>query len=84
MALTMKVDFKGIQVEAAYIRVSMPTILPGNTSMEFQISYMSGPVAVPFAGSSGVCEYDLEGGNPIKQAYEYLRLQPEFEGCTDC
>jgi hypothetical protein len=27
---------------------------------------------------------DLDGGNPIQQAYEYLKTLPEFEGAEDC
>lgn len=27
---------------------------------------------------------DLEGGNPISQAYSYLKALPEFEGSMDC
>ncbi len=27
---------------------------------------------------------DLEGSNPIKQAYEYLKTLPEFTDATDC
>jgi hypothetical protein len=30
------------------------------------------------------CAYDLEGVNPLKQAYEYLKTLPEFSGATDC
>ena len=28
--------------------------------------------------------YDIEGVNPIKQAYEHLKTLPEFEGAVDC
>ena len=27
---------------------------------------------------------DLNGGNPIKQAYEYLKILPEFTNAIDC
>lgn len=27
---------------------------------------------------------DLEGSNPIRQAYEYLKTLPEFADATDC
>jgi hypothetical protein len=30
------------------------------------------------------CPYDIEGDNPIKQAYEHLKTLPEFEGAIDC
>jgi hypothetical protein len=28
--------------------------------------------------------YDINGENPIKQAYEYLKTLPEFANATDC
>jgi hypothetical protein len=28
--------------------------------------------------------FDLDGPNPIKQAYEYLKTLPEFSDATDC
>lgn len=28
--------------------------------------------------------YDINGENPIKQAYEYLKTLPEFSDATDC
>jgi hypothetical protein len=28
--------------------------------------------------------YDLEGSNPIKQAYEHLKTLPEFTDAVDC
>lgn len=28
--------------------------------------------------------YDLDGGNPIAQAYGHLKTLPEFEGAVDC
>ena len=39
------------------------------------------PFFVEYAMS---CEYELDGANIIKQAYEYLKTLPEFEGATDC
>ena len=31
-----------------------------------------------------VCSIDLDGPNPIKQAYEYLKTLPEFSDAVDC
>lgn len=28
--------------------------------------------------------YDLNGHNPFRQAYEYLKTTPEFSGANDC
>lgn len=29
-------------------------------------------------------QFDLDGPNPIKQAYEYIKTLPEFSDATDC
>lgn len=38
----------------------------------------------PFFGEAVYkCSYDISGANPIKQAYEYVKTLPEFEGAED-
>lgn len=84
MALTKAIEFKGIPVAAAYVRVSSLTILSGNSRMEFYVSYLSGPDSVAFDGRFDSCGYDIEGNDPINQAYIYLKTLADFEGFTDC
>jgi hypothetical protein len=37
-----------------------------------------------FAEQVMLAAYAIEGQNPIKQAYEYLKTLPEFAGAVDC
>ena len=30
------------------------------------------------------CNYDLQGDNPIRQAYKYIKTLPEFSDSEDC
>ena len=38
----------------------------------------------PFNTKTYSCAYDINGENPIKQAYLYLKTLPEFASATDC
>ena len=38
----------------------------------------------PFDSMEVTYPYDLEGPNPIKQAYLYLKSLPEFADAVDC
>jgi hypothetical protein len=84
MALKKTVEFKGLTVTDAYNRVSALTILPGNTRMEFGVFAMANPESAPFFSFSEEAEYDIEGDNPIKQAYEHLKALDRFQGAEDC
>ncbi|MNK92404.1 hypothetical protein D3C87_1125280 [compost metagenome] len=84
MAISITVNFKGIVVNNAYVRVVMPTISPGNTRFEFVAHVMVSPETDSFKATAYEAPYDLEGANPVEQAYAYLKTLPEFEGYTDC
>lgn len=84
MAIKKTIDFKGITVEQAYVRVVMPTISPGNTRFEFVAYTMATPEAETLTAKAYEAPYDLLGPNPIEQAYEHLKTLPEYEGCIDC
>lgn len=84
MALKKTVEFKGLAVVDAYIRVSMLTILPGNTRMEFGVHTMANAESAPLFSFSEEADYDLIGGNPISQAYIHLKILEQFEGAEDC
>jgi hypothetical protein len=73
----------GFKAVDAYHRVEA-VALPAKDQMTFHVrSYTS--TDKPFFVEQVVsCVYDLDGANPIKQAYEYLKTLPEFEGATDC
>ncbi len=84
MAISKTVEFKGITVENAYIRVSPLTIHAGNASMEFGVNSMVNAAATPFETFIEVATYKLEGGNPIRQAYDHLKTLERFQGSEDC
>jgi hypothetical protein len=73
----------GLQAVNAYHRVEAVK-LESKTAMSFYIrSYTT--IDKPFFEESVLsCAYSLDGGNPIKQAYEHLKTLPEFAGATDC
>lgn len=84
MTLSKTIDFKGIIVDRAYIRISGLNIHPGNYSMHFLVHNMVDSGAEPFDQFSEACSYNLEGGNPIRQAYDYLKTTDRFIGSEDC
>jgi hypothetical protein len=73
----------GLQAVNAYHRVEVVKI-ESKTVMSFHIrSYVA--TDKPFFMESVLsCEYQLDGDNPIKQAYAHLKTLPEFSGATDC
>jgi hypothetical protein len=84
MALAKTVStVHGFQAANAYHRVEAVS-LTSKEQISFHIrSYTS--VEKPFFEESVLsCAYDINGVNPIKQAYDHLKTLPEFAGATDC
>ncbi len=69
------------QIENAYIRVDRSEVTKNTMSTEVGIyeSADGKKLKVSFYGSS----YNLDGDNPIKQAYQHIKTLPEFTGATD-
>jgi hypothetical protein len=98
MALKLtKSTVHGFVADSAYHRVENVRINP-KQAYEFEGS-SSGPVFMMifslrayrqndgspfFAESQHSCTYNIEGSNPIAQAYEYLKKLPEFSASVDC
>ena len=74
---------QGFEASGAYHRVSFVR-LDGKDKIVFIVSSNKDKTSSSFEDRSFEAAYDLEGGNPIKQAYEYLKTKPEFAGSTDC
>ena len=73
----------GFEAVDAYHRVEAISLLAKDKITFHVRSYNS--LDKPFFGESVVsCGYNLDGLNPIKQAYEQLKTLPEFEGAIDC
>jgi hypothetical protein len=83
MALKKHISIFGVQVPSAYIRVEN-VALSGKTSGVAQLCvYASEPSNGVVSSSAFGFPYDMEGDNPIKQAYEHLKTLPEFAGAAD-
>jgi len=74
---------QGFLATDAYHRVEQPT-LTSNVSMQFMASsYKDSNESVSFDVDMYSCAYDINGVNPIKQAYLHLKTLPEFADATD-
>lgn len=84
MAILINAKYRGIAVPNSYVSVVSYSISLGKDEMAFSVAYRSFADEDPFTGKSYTAPYNLDGTNPYIQAYEYLKLQPEFLGCIDC
>jgi hypothetical protein len=73
----------GLNVENAYHRVEFAQL--DKNKMTFRVrSYKDNSGLPHFSDTLFDCVYDLNGENPIKQAYQHLKTMPEFAGAIDC
>ena len=82
MAISKTVDFKGIAVPGAYIRVWR--VECEKSSMTFGVSFHVEKGAEMFDRTTVSAPYDVNGQNPIAQAYAHLKTLPEFSDAVDC
>lgn len=84
MALQDNIELEsGIVVQDAYTRVESVK-LQNKTSMSFEAaSFVDATKTTAFRRNAYLAAYDLEGDNPIKQAYLFLKTLPEFQGAQD-
>jgi hypothetical protein len=89
MALSIPLDTPfGIRLESAYVKIAQIQIISKNSfNLEVHF-YASQPKEVSlqpiFVKNSFIAFYDLNGPNPIKQAYLHLKSLPEFADAVDC
>lgn len=85
MALQKTVTTRaGVTVPNAYIRVGRCEIV-NKTLLGFSVDYFANESeSFVFDAAPQFCEYDINGENPIKQAYVYLKTLPEFANAVDC
>jgi hypothetical protein len=75
---------QGFTATNAYHRIEAVR-LSGKTQMQFNVYSHINAATIPFfAEGLFDCAYDLDGANPIAQAYEHLKTLPEFAGAVDC
>jgi hypothetical protein len=81
MALSKNIDFKGMTVNDAYFRIWK---FDGDkNTISFGLEMCANSSSERLNSQTFTCDYDINGENPIKQAYVYLKTLPEFEGVGD-
>jgi hypothetical protein len=84
MALSLTVQQEtGIEVQDAYIQVVSALVHKNQTATACYLTFAD-TKKLPLDSTEVTYPYDLNGSNPIKQAYLYLKSLPEFEGAEDC
>lgn len=84
MALRVNTKFKGISVDGAYVTVMIPSVSADKRDLSFGVWYRSTQENEVFDAVTLTSPYSVDGPNPFVQAYEYLKVQPLFQGCIDC
>lgn len=86
MAIQKTIDFKGISVEDAYIRIVSAMIIKINVSdftCSLSVSKKSSKTSVAFDSATYEFPFDIGGENPYAQGYAYLKTLDEFQGAVD-
>lgn len=82
--MALKKDHKtatGIVVKGAIFRIA--SVKVNKTSMQISMN-VSAKSDTPVIDNFGyAADYDIAGGNPLEQAYSYVKGLPEFDGATD-
>jgi len=73
----------GFTAKDAYIRIEDIKII-GKDRIETVARFYLSADKPSFGEQPLSCLYDLEGHNPIKQAYLHLKSLPEFADAVDC
>jgi hypothetical protein len=79
------INYRGdieVNIENAYIKVDRVDCNKSSMSIHKHIKRSQNEPAL-FAEIIS-CDYNLNGENPIKQAYLYLKTLPEFVDAIDC
>jgi hypothetical protein len=73
----------GVDVKDAYHRVEGVQLV-SKDKIKFQARVSLDGVKPHFNDTTYECTYDIQGDNPIRQAYEHLKTLQEFAGAVDC
>lgn len=71
-------------IDFASVYIKVVTVSGDKTRMTASVEYREGVDGIPLESTNVSFSLDLDGANPIKQAYEYLKTLPEFADATDC
>jgi len=85
MAITKQATtLHGFSAPSAYYRVEeLKLDDKSNMSFVLQVYKSQDESTYAFNSYSYSCSYDLNGSNPIAQAYEYVKTLSEFSDATD-
>jgi hypothetical protein len=73
----------GFIAKDAYVRIEEIKII-GKDRIETVARFYLSADKPSFGEQPLSCLYDLDGHNPIKQAYQFLKTLPEFSDAVDC
>ena len=73
----------GVDVQDAYHRVEGVRLL-SKDKIQFQVRTSLDGVKPHFSDVAHECDYDIQGDNPIRQAYKHLKTLSEFADAVDC
>ena len=82
MALQQTFSHLGFPLTDAYLKISSYT--GDKKYLRFNLEIKATESGVPLDMLSYSFSLDLEGSNPIKQAYLHLKTLPEFADAIDC
>jgi hypothetical protein len=73
----------GVDVLDAYHRVEGVQLV-SKDKIKFQVRASLDGVKPHFDDAAYECAYDIQGDNPIRQAYRHLKTLTEFANAIDC
>lgn len=77
-------DNFGIEVEVPNVYIKVKNVDCSKTKTTYTASFLKSKDGIVLHNLYGNFDYNLNGENPIKQAYLYLKTLPEFSDATDC
>jgi len=84
MALQQKLNTTyGIEIPNAYFKIQN-IIIKNKSNLEFNLNSYKDKSFQYITITEYSCDYDINGENPIKQAYLHLKSLPEFADAVDC
>ena len=87
MALTKTVDFKGISVADAYVKIESAVVMR-NSDNEFicRLTFVEKVNRESLEYFNDLTEeflFDLNGANPLTQGYAFIKTLTRYEGAVD-
>lgn len=84
MALSKNIQTKsGIEIQDVYIRVESVSILE-KTALQFLLRFYKDKSKPSIDETFMTCKYDIDGKNPIEQAYVHVKSLENFSDAKDC